>query len=139
MLRTQEGKRRRAFCLCTLWPPLLAQRMPSSVPMVCKLSDRIPLLQSHNCTDLIAVGQKDQALQTLHDVITSKRHRTWAKVLEDIMKKYVQLCVELRKGKFAKEGLHQYKIICQVCVEYFKKKKKSNLINYRLITILWKL
>ena len=29
------------------------------------------------------------ALQALHDVITSKRHRTWQKVLETIMFKYV--------------------------------------------------
>lgn len=64
-------------------------------------------------TELIAVGQKETALQTLHDVITSKRHRTWSKTLESIMLKYVELCVEMRKGKVAKEGLHQYKLVCQ--------------------------
>ena len=30
--------------------------------------------------ELVAVGQQHAALQALHDVITSKRHRTWAKV-----------------------------------------------------------
>lgn len=60
------------------------------------------------------MGQKDNALQTLHDVITSKRHRTWAKTLESIMLRYVELCVEMRKGKIAKEGLHQYKLVCQL-------------------------
>ena len=52
--------------------------------------------------ELIAVGQPHAALQTLHDVITSKRHRTWQKILETIMFKYVDLCVELKKGRFAK-------------------------------------
>lgn len=52
--------------------------------------------------ELIAVGQPHAALQALHDVITSKRHRTWQKILETIMFKYVDLCVELKKGRFAK-------------------------------------
>ena len=30
--------------------------------------------------ELLQVGQKNAALQTLHDVITSKRYRTWQKV-----------------------------------------------------------
>jgi translation initiation factor 3 subunit A len=29
------------------------------------------------------------------------------------MLKYVELCVDLRKGKMVKEGLHQYKNIAQ--------------------------
>lgn len=29
------------------------------------------------------------------------------------MLKYVELCVDLRKGKIVKEGLHQYKNIAQ--------------------------
>ena len=29
------------------------------------------------------------------------------------MEKYLQLCVELRKSHIAKEGLYQYKNICQ--------------------------
>eukprot|EP00899_Mesostigma_viride_P024205 jgi/Mesvir1/496/Mv11365-RA.2 len=63
--------------------------------------------------ELIHVGQKQAALQALHDVITSKRHRTWQKTLEKIMFKYVELCVDMRKGRFAKDGLIQYRIVCQ--------------------------
>eukprot|EP00741_Cyanophora_paradoxa_P015296 tig00000194_g14765.t1 len=63
--------------------------------------------------ELIAVGQKPAALQALHDVITSKRHRNWQAVLEKIIVKYIDLCVELRKGKMAKDGLIQYRMICQ--------------------------
>ena len=46
-------------------------------------------------------------------MITSKRHRTWQKVLEQIMFKYVELCIELKKGRLAKDGLIQYRIVCQ--------------------------
>uniref|UniRef100_A0A803NXJ9 Eukaryotic translation initiation factor 3 subunit A n=1 Tax=Cannabis sativa TaxID=3483 RepID=A0A803NXJ9_CANSA len=63
--------------------------------------------------ELINVGQKQDALQALHDLITSKKHRAWQKPLERIMFKYVELCVDLRRGRFAKDGLIQYRIICQ--------------------------
>lgn len=63
--------------------------------------------------ELINVGQKHAALQALHDLITSKRYRAWQKPLEKIMFKYVELCVDLRKGRFAKDGLIQYRIVCQ--------------------------
>ena len=59
------------------------------------------------------MGQRGAALQTLHDVITSKRHRTWHKVLEQIMFRYVDLCVELKKGRYAKDGLIHYRNVCQ--------------------------
>jgi translation initiation factor 3 subunit A len=65
------------------------------------------------CEELIQVGQKTAALNTLHDVIVSKRYRTWQKVLELIMFKYVDLCVELKKGRMAKDGLIHYRNICQ--------------------------
>ncbi|XP_024164688.2 alpha-1,4 glucan phosphorylase L isozyme, chloroplastic/amyloplastic-like [Rosa chinensis] len=64
-------------------------------------------------SELINVGQKQDALQSLHDLITSKRYRAWQKPLEKIMFKYVELCVDLCKGRFTKDGLIQYRIICQ--------------------------
>nr|AIZ68197.1 eukaryotic translation initiation factor 3 subunit A-like protein [Albuca bracteata] len=63
--------------------------------------------------ELINVGQKQAALQALHDLITSKRYRAWQKTLEKIMFKYVELCVDMRRGRFAKDGLIQYRIVCQ--------------------------
>ncbi|KAJ3007260.1 eukaryotic translation initiation factor 3 subunit A [Thoreauomyces humboldtii] len=64
--------------------------------------------------DLIAVSQPASALSLLHDIVMSKRSRsTPLTVLEPIMLKFVELCVTLRKGKTAKEGLHQYKNISQ--------------------------
>lgn len=63
--------------------------------------------------ELMNVGQKQAALQALHDLITSKRYRSWQKTLEKIMFKYVELCVDMKKGRFAKDGLIQYRIVCQ--------------------------
>ncbi|CAM0136108.1 eukaryotic translation initiation factor 3 subunit A [Umbelopsis sp. WA50703] len=64
--------------------------------------------------ELIAVGQSLAALQALHEVVMSKRSRNTPLVsMEPIMLKYVELCVDLRKGKMVKEGLHQYKNIAQ--------------------------
>jgi len=63
--------------------------------------------------ELVAVGQKDAALVALHDVLSSKRHRTWQPAIEQVMTRFLDLCVEMRKGKAAKDGLIQYRIICQ--------------------------
>nr|GMC80836.1 eukaryotic translation initiation factor 3 subunit A-like [Ipomoea batatas] len=63
--------------------------------------------------ELINVGQNQEALQSLHDLITSRRYRAWQKTLEKIMFKHVELCVEMRRGRFAKDGLIQYRIVCQ--------------------------
>uniref|UniRef100_UPI00398EE453 eukaryotic translation initiation factor 3 subunit A n=1 Tax=Pristiophorus japonicus TaxID=55135 RepID=UPI00398EE453 len=63
--------------------------------------------------EFLEVGKKQPALDVLYDVIKSKKHRTWQKIHEPIMFKYLELCVDLRKSHLAKEGLYQYKNICQ--------------------------
>lgn len=63
--------------------------------------------------ELIDVGKKQRALETLFEVITSRRHRTWTKTHEPLMEKFLELCVELKKSQMAKDGLHQYKTISQ--------------------------
>ena len=51
-------------------------------------------------------------MDTLYDVIKSKSKRNnnfSEKLLEQIMVKYLELCVDLKKSHLAKEGLFQYR------------------------------
>lgn len=60
------------------------------------------------------MGQAPAALNVLHEHVTSKRTRSSPIVsLEPVMLLFVELCVDLRKGKAAKDGLYQYKNIAQ--------------------------
>ena len=52
-------------------------------------------------------------METLLEVVKSRRHRTWTKTHEPLMEKFLELCVELKKSQIAKDGLHQYKTIAQ--------------------------
>ncbi|XP_054723932.1 eukaryotic translation initiation factor 3 subunit A-like [Uloborus diversus] len=63
--------------------------------------------------EFIDVGKKQRALDALYDVIKSRKHRTWQKIHEPIMSKYLELCVDLKRSHVAKEGLFQYRNICQ--------------------------
>ncbi|KAJ1635286.1 hypothetical protein T492DRAFT_467308 [Pavlovales sp. CCMP2436] len=63
--------------------------------------------------ELLHVGQQTAALDSLHDVLSSKRHRTWTPVIEQVITKYLDICITLKKGRMAKDGLIQYRIICQ--------------------------
>lgn len=64
--------------------------------------------------ELIAVEQPQAALNVLHEHVTSKRSRsTPIASLEPVMLQFVELCVDLKKGKAAKDGLYQYKNIAQ--------------------------
>ncbi|KAL9078554.1 MAG: hypothetical protein Q9157_002512 [Trypethelium eluteriae] len=64
--------------------------------------------------ELIGVGQSQAALSLLHEHVTSKRTRSSPIAsLEPVMLLFVELCVDLRKGKSAKDGLYQYKNTAQ--------------------------
>lgn len=65
--------------------------------------------------EFIKVGKPSKALDTLYEVIKAKKHKHTSpeKLIESIMKKYLELCVELKKSHVAKEGLYQYRNMCQ--------------------------
>ncbi|TCD71078.1 eukaryotic translation initiation factor 3 subunit A [Steccherinum ochraceum] len=63
---------------------------------------------------LVSVGQTHAALQSLTEMFSSKRFRsTPLTSLEPIMLRFIELCVDMRKGRTAKEGLMQYKNLAQ--------------------------
>jgi translation initiation factor 3 subunit A len=60
------------------------------------------------------VGQKQNALQTLHDTVTNKRQqRNWTKALEEVMYRYVDLAVEMKQARKIKDALINYRNACQ--------------------------
>jgi translation initiation factor 3 subunit A len=62
----------------------------------------------------VAVNKNLSALELLHEHVTAKRSRlSPIASLEPVMVLFVELCVSLRKGKTAKDGLYQYKNIAQ--------------------------
>jgi translation initiation factor 3 subunit A len=64
--------------------------------------------------ELIGVNQAPAALNLLHEHVTSKRSRNVPIVsLEPVMLLLVELSVEQKKGKLAKDALYQYKNISQ--------------------------
>jgi translation initiation factor 3 subunit A len=90
-------------------------------------------------------------LTVLHEHVTSKRTRSSPIAsLEPVMLLFVELSVDLRKGKAAKDGLYQYKNIAQntnvgtieVRVDHSTEEKKScsgtNLGNFSSLQIVLK-
>ncbi|EFA10123.1 eukaryotic translation initiation factor 3 subunit A [Tribolium castaneum] len=65
--------------------------------------------------EFIEVGKPARALDTLQEVFRNKKWAyNWSEsVLEPIMFKYLDLCVELKKSHIAKEGLFQYRNMFQ--------------------------
>ncbi len=55
--------------------------------------------------DLELVGRHQLAAEALLDMLQSRKHRTWSKHHEEIMFKFVDLCLELKLGHFIKDGL----------------------------------
>ncbi|TKA76869.1 Eukaryotic translation initiation factor 3 subunit A [Cryomyces minteri] len=93
---------------------------PHTKPENVLKASRFPLiitprkLQMFRAQELLGVGSQQAALQILHEHVTNKRNRNNSiAALEPVMLLYVQLCVDLKKGKFAKEGLYNYKNFSQ--------------------------
>ncbi|GAA6053531.1 hypothetical protein JCM3770_000312, partial [Rhodotorula araucariae] len=73
-----------------------------------------PELVLRRADELLSVGQPMAALASVSEVFSSKRFRsTPLSVLEPIMVKFLELSVDLRKGRTAKDGLILYKNVAQ--------------------------
>lgn len=62
---------------------------------------------------LVEIGRIDDALEALHDVLGNRRFRQWNSNMEKIAEEYVKLCLMVGKPRFAKDGLIQFRNICQ--------------------------
>ncbi|KAH8927704.1 hypothetical protein BT69DRAFT_740272 [Atractiella rhizophila] len=63
---------------------------------------------------LLSLGQTATALSHISSIFNSKKFRTTPiSTLEPILLKFLDLCVILKKGRLAKEGLHAYKNVAQ--------------------------
>lgn len=60
-----------------------------------------------------AEKEKRIALEQLHSVLSVKRKGTWTKAHEGLMKRHLELCIDLKDHLTAKDGLHQYRNLCQ--------------------------
>lgn len=72
-----------------------------------------PELALRRALELQGINQPLAALELLHDVLSSRRHRTWSPAYEQIMISYLNLCLNLHKAREAKDGLHQYRNLAQ--------------------------
>jgi len=64
--------------------------------------------------ELVEIGKKQDAIDTLHLAIHNRRWRNnWSTVIEQIMIRHLDLCVELKKIRMAREDLYQYRSMCQ--------------------------
>lgn len=72
-----------------------------------------PELALRRALELQGIHQNEAALTLLHDVLSSRRHRTWSPAYEQIMIAYLDLCLRLHKAREAKDGLHQYRNLAQ--------------------------
>jgi translation initiation factor 3 subunit A len=72
-----------------------------------------PELALRRAYELQGIHQSEAALALLHDVLSSRRHRTWSPTYEQIMIAYLNLCLKLHRAREAKDGLHQYRNLAQ--------------------------
>eukprot|EP00579_Thalassiosira_antarctica_P010237 CAMPEP_0201909596 /NCGR_PEP_ID=MMETSP0903-20130614/1299_1 /ASSEMBLY_ACC=CAM_ASM_000552 /TAXON_ID=420261 /ORGANISM="Thalassiosira antarctica, Strain CCMP982" /LENGTH=1015 /DNA_ID=CAMNT_0048444135 /DNA_START=102 /DNA_END=3149 /DNA_ORIENTATION=- len=64
-------------------------------------------------TELHAIAQPQAALSLLHEILSSRRHKTWSPTYEKIIIFYLDLCLDLGRAREAKDGLHQYRNLSQ--------------------------
>ncbi len=65
------------------------------------------------CKGLLEIGRVDDAFDALHQVLSNRRYRQWNATMEKIAEEYVKLCLQLGKPRYAKDGLIQFRNICQ--------------------------
>lgn len=64
--------------------------------------------------EFLEVDKKVSALEVLNDFIRSRKHKSkWTLAHEDIMFMFTDLCIDLQRSSYAKDGLYQYRTTCK--------------------------
>ena len=64
--------------------------------------------------EFLEVGKKESALEVLNDFIRSRKHKSkWTLAHEEIMYMFTDLCIDLQRSSYAKDGLYQYRTTCK--------------------------
>lgn len=114
---------------------------------VCHRKFLLSIKSTIRFTEFIDVGKPARALETLYEVFRNKKWAyNWSEsILEPIMFKYLDLCVELKKSHIAKEGLFQYRNMFQTVNFFFSLfmsflfGSSYNNITFRSTLDLWRM
>ena len=79
----------------------------------CKMASLRPEGALNSAKGLVEIGRTEDALEALHQVLSNRRYRQWNATLEKIAEEYVRLCLSAGKTRYAKDGLIQFRNICQ--------------------------
>ncbi|GMH84152.1 hypothetical protein TrST_g12292 [Triparma strigata] len=63
--------------------------------------------------ELVKIHQIPSALSLLYEVLIARKYKTWSLTYENIMVYYLDLCIEGKKSREVKDGLHQYRNLTQ--------------------------
>jgi translation initiation factor 3 subunit A len=63
--------------------------------------------------ELYKADKKQLGIEILNSVLNQRRHKQWTTTHEELIKLYLKICVDLRKKMFARDGLYQYRSLCQ--------------------------
>ncbi|KAF1744124.1 hypothetical protein MXB_2996 [Myxobolus squamalis] len=73
-----------------------------------------PLNAIQQSSEFVDLGKQESALEILFDAIRVRRGKTWSPSIEEAMINYLNLCLNLRNTSSFKDGMNQYRMLCQL-------------------------
>ncbi|KII63200.1 Eukaryotic translation initiation factor 3 subunit A [Thelohanellus kitauei] len=65
-------------------------------------------------TEFLDHGKRDSALAVLFEALRVRRGKSWSSSLEDVMTKFVNLCLNMKNTQALRDGANQFKLLCQL-------------------------
>eukprot|EP00056_Hartaetosiga_gracilis_P012749 m.203992 g.203992 ORF g.203992 m.203992 type:complete len:980 (+) comp13738_c2_seq1:63-3002(+) len=92
-----------------------------------------PEVALRSARDLQETGKTKLAIEKLRSALTNRR-APWSTATEEVANLHLDLCLQLKEGNFAKDGLHQYRALTynepqafEKAVQYFLDGSKARL------------